>query len=278
MTRRGKRERPQITRKCIFCGRGGLTREHIWPDWAADLLPDAVGSEVYRQTLYPTDPAGARTDYRRPRQGGVKKHKVQAVCGQCNNGWMSVLETDAKPMLAAMIEGRAFSVLADGLDILRAWITLKVMVAEHDSLGLAAIPAAEKQAFAERREIPSGLSVRVYWCGEPAWRTHYRRHATTLLSQPPPPDFDPTVKNVKTVVLGIGDALFVGLYRRPEVHLSLEGDERYTLALLPPEAGPAVWPPARRLTAAGAAHVSEVFDRLLKGPTVKHINDWQPPG
>lgn len=270
MTRRGKRDRQPPARKCIFCGRGGLTREHIWPDWAASLLPDAPQSLFIRQVGTVGSVRAPAIAYNRKTQGGVKKHKVQAVCERCNRGWMSQLEEGAKPIIAALIEGRACTLLQTGLQILREWITLKLMVAEHDTRGLAVIPASERIAFEAAREIPAGLFVKLFHCGAGRWRSFYQRHSGTMTGPtPPPPWFDPTEHNAATVALGIGDALFVAFYRRPEVPLKLSSDRQSCIDLLPSTADRATWPPPRRLTDQEAAYVAATFDRLVAGPLVQ---------
>lgn len=274
MTRRGKRERPTPHRKCIFCGRGGLSGEHLWSDWASPLLPDAVRSNITRYTADPSGERRATLDYSRDRQGGVKKHKVRAVCSNCNRGWMNVIEQGVRAVLTAMIEGRPLTLLPDGIKSVREWVTLKIMVAEHDQAGVWAITPADRQAFFDDRTIPEGLSAMLYQCGEGTWRSYYRRNAITLLSNPPPPaDFDLRAKNVATATFGIGDLLISTLYRRPEVSLGLI-ENAFSIPLIPSDARHLSWPPANRLTAEAAAQIDTEFDRLLAGPTVRKFSDW----
>lgn len=75
---------------CAFCGtRKKLTREHVWPQWAARLL------EQYGPFLV-TRGAG---QWEAPKVDV----KARAVCEECNSGWMSRLEERTAPILSQLI-------------------------------------------------------------------------------------------------------------------------------------------------------------------------------
>src|SRR6266446_8802805 len=92
---------------CRFCGcqlrskkakAGGKSDEHIIPNWLIDHLG------VRDLTITPTV-----TDVASGRIVDLRKHAVSGfvagtVCGACNNGWMSRLESDVKPVLIPLIE------------------------------------------------------------------------------------------------------------------------------------------------------------------------------
>jgi hypothetical protein len=98
---------PSRQKSCLFCGRtlrskkskaAGKSDEHIIPKWLMDYLG------VRDLTITPTV-----TDVASGRIVDLRKHTVSAfvagtICGQCNNGWMSRLEGDAKPVLIRLIE------------------------------------------------------------------------------------------------------------------------------------------------------------------------------
>src|SRR5262249_20393459 len=88
---------------CIFCGHPGVSAEHIWPDWASAYLPpSADGFRSYfaeRADRY-RELTTARIGQRR---GNLWTMKLRRVCERCNNGWMSVLETQAKPILVQLM-------------------------------------------------------------------------------------------------------------------------------------------------------------------------------
>src|SRR5512140_689004 len=84
----------QPTRACIFCGDRASTKEDAWPLWLVRKYPDPVGVEVE---------AHRRSDP--PKQWRQRGHfaKVRFVCQPCNNGWMSLLEEQAKPIIERLM-------------------------------------------------------------------------------------------------------------------------------------------------------------------------------
>jgi len=95
--RRRRLEYPVVTtRPCWFCNRSGhakMTTEHAHPNWVLELLP---GDEKSGTTI-------ARSSHNADRQWGSKRQtgvRVKAICEQCNTGWMSRLENDARKIMA----------------------------------------------------------------------------------------------------------------------------------------------------------------------------------
>lgn len=87
--------------KCEGCGNeigNGMSREHVLPQWLHKHV------QVEGQTLdhRVADMAGIRP----LRRHGLKSFVVKVVCAFCNNTWMSALETEAKPVLLPLIEGK----------------------------------------------------------------------------------------------------------------------------------------------------------------------------
>lgn len=108
-------------RQCLFCDRIANTKEHAWPRW----LIDRFASECPRHVV--ADVRGSPI-----RRWLAKKPtlEVRHVCNRCNNGWMSALESQAKPLLESMLDG--FRV---GLDMaeqatVALWTLKTVMVLE----------------------------------------------------------------------------------------------------------------------------------------------------
>ena len=81
-------------RECAFCfATQGLTKEHIISDWVNGLFPGR--SEVNYQ-----DGKGRAEKW----HADKIDWKARVVCRDCNNGWMSDLEsTLAKPSLTPLI-------------------------------------------------------------------------------------------------------------------------------------------------------------------------------
>ena len=56
---------------------------------------------------------------------------VGVVCESCNNGWMSDLESGAKPYLETMLRGRGRELHEAGLRTLATWALKTSMMVEH---------------------------------------------------------------------------------------------------------------------------------------------------
>jgi hypothetical protein len=90
---------------CLFCGVGlhgkgnrqGRTVEHIVPKWLMDHLGGR--DQQIAPALHEIE-TGALIGRR---QHSVKMLLAGSVCATCNNGWMSLLETQAKPILIRLI-------------------------------------------------------------------------------------------------------------------------------------------------------------------------------
>ena len=77
-------------RRCVFCDRTPVTKEHVWPRWISGLLKEYGPFTVNT----PEDAVRAAREL---------DHQVRWVCGSCNGGWMSDLETTTRPLLETMI-------------------------------------------------------------------------------------------------------------------------------------------------------------------------------
>ena len=80
------------TKTCIFCQRSGhakITKEHVWPQWVAALMP--AEKEV------PNRFRSSELEDIKTWTGGYGL-QVNDVCRNCNNGWMSRLEQEVQPL------------------------------------------------------------------------------------------------------------------------------------------------------------------------------------
>jgi len=116
-----------MSRVCIFCRRAGqpLTLEHVYPNWL---------SKLYSQKLVGINEVSG-DNLNRVWQGAVFQHKVKLVCGDCNNGWMSKLEEDAKDLLMSLFfthDGRTLS--QEDQRVVSLWAQKTVLV-DNKALG-----------------------------------------------------------------------------------------------------------------------------------------------
>ena len=146
--------------------------------------------------------------------GHLRTKKLRVVCGDCNNGWMSALESAAKPTLTALITSQPRVLSPDDLGVLARWVALKVMVAECDVLDLAVTPPEVRKRFKADQQVPSDFRICIGQCGVDGWECGYHRHAATVGKSPlvtPQHQF----KNIHSVAIGIGDLFIFAMYTSP---------------------------------------------------------------
>lgn len=103
---------PTQRRLCVFCSNsGGFSKEHVWPQWLHAYAADVdkgrrwTHEAGFGQTDADTFSEMPTTVTERP--GSVLTMKTREVCRLCNNGWMSQLEMQVRPLLLSLTEAAA---------------------------------------------------------------------------------------------------------------------------------------------------------------------------
>lgn len=147
----------KAAKRCIFCGKREVTKEHFYSDWMKKLLPPEGGYRSLAIERHPSRDNAVIHDADRP--GRITSLKFRVVCGTCNNGWMSAAEEAARPSVEALLAGEPVSLSPKAQRVLAEWIVLKCIVLEHAHRGIAVVPESEREVFAETREIPSYFRI-----------------------------------------------------------------------------------------------------------------------
>jgi hypothetical protein len=137
---------------CIFCGSAEkLSREHVWADWLREFLPRPGTRNFHWTSHFGRPPAPAKLH----RAGDAHSQRLQVVCGRCNSGWMSQLQTDARPILAPLVMDNWTALSTDESLILARWATMTTMVIEYADPTTAMIPQRHRDLFMiDREPIP----------------------------------------------------------------------------------------------------------------------------
>ena len=121
-------------RQCRFCDEVAATREHAWPRWLLRLFPGTdrgvIEAERSGQAIRSWT-AG----------NGLQ---VKSVCADCNNGWMSRLESDAKPLVEKLLTNERLDIELPAASVLAAWALKSAMLFESFT--------PERQSFYTGRE------------------------------------------------------------------------------------------------------------------------------
>lgn len=278
---------------CAFCGGGDLSDEHLWPQWASDLIkgPDATGPNVGGMYEYTAGGRLLRSRVRE-RQGHVVTKRIRAVCTGCNNGWMNVIEGDVRPFATEMIQGNPVLLNEPEQRILATWIALKAMVGELNQTSMQATEAvtepADRQLFRDRRTIPGYFTIWIGRCLGERWRHAFLRNASSaailgkvdnVVARPVNPDL--SRKTIQTTAIGFGQLFTLTLLSKlPELDLLRELPIPRQLARLWPPTGEAInWPLAAPLSdaeAENAAHALRQFQAGLERVPSPSWAIWAP--
>lgn len=137
---------------CAFCPGEADSGEHIWSAWIGDLFPSSRYNFRRVNTL-----TGERAAWHAP----TLDEKTKVVCRQCNNTWMSDLESRSKVAFSDMIsEGGGISLLSRGSILLAQFAFKCAVIADHSSpSGGTFFNQFSRNRFRTSLEIPSGIRM-----------------------------------------------------------------------------------------------------------------------
>ena len=169
------------TRTCGFCGSSGVNREHLWPEWLADVIVTSRGPRAFDAEI---ERGGETHRFRNP----ALEIKVRMPCKACNEGWMSRLENDVKPFMTGMVDEGETTILNEVRQrSLVRWIVKTAMVYEFAALPTVAkcFTADERRAFKDECALPSNLWIWLARYDGPHPAHGYQRRAPTSDTLPP---------------------------------------------------------------------------------------------
>ena len=194
---------------CVFCGGGGLTKEHVIAEWVQSVLPkeSATSWQHITRTGYGgwNNPAPLPSSFRPQRQGDVLTRKLYCVCKNCNNGGMSRLQERAKPVITHLLLGTWDELTPDQQALVSAWIAMTTMVYEFVDPPTVAIPQAERSAFMQEQQPPEHWWIAIGVLRNPS-RLLAHTGAYIYLGETPPPAIGPM--NTQTTVVAVGRLIF----------------------------------------------------------------------
>jgi hypothetical protein len=200
-----------VAKTCVFCGeQGSLTREHIWPDWLSKMyLRKGDEKHLFGSKTHLNKDLVRDGTHERP--GHLFSLRNRVVCQRCNNGWMSKVESETKPIVVRLISGEKHKLSRDELDVLSFWVAMKVVTAEfaERAESLEVTPPEVRKRMMETRKIPDyfNISMGVHSTGH---NSAWFRHSWTMAysrSGPTPP-LDGRQRNAQSIAFLIGPIFF----------------------------------------------------------------------
>lgn len=175
---------------CIFCGRTGLSKEHVWANWMRDHLPEFLKTATATNLRMQIGP-----DWRSLEQiyetskvstGAPRSRKLRVVCRKCNSGWMSELQVAARPYLEALIEGRWQRLSIQAQAAVARWACMFTIVYERTDPRTAAIDVLQRELFFKTGEMPPSWSVWIGLAGPAASDANFAAHRGWVSGQTDP--------------------------------------------------------------------------------------------
>lgn len=147
--------------KCAFCGEvGDLTKSHVWPRWAEDILPQtATHHEQIDGEFYTFVPKMAHSPKRRRvKPGHVGTRKPRNTCLTCNSGWMRHIEEAVIPVMTPLLRGDPCLLDSTAQKELAAFLCLVSMRVERAS-GIPSIPEGDREWLKAHRAPPAHWKI-----------------------------------------------------------------------------------------------------------------------
>lgn len=107
-------------RVCLFCDDRAGTKEHVWPQWLISCVgPDSSSPTEYWNSIYSP-----------PKRWLGPKVTTRQICGACNNGWMSELESKVRATMGSLINDLSFLIDREQQGAVASWAMKTAMVIE----------------------------------------------------------------------------------------------------------------------------------------------------
>jgi hypothetical protein len=110
-----------VLRSCLFCTDKSSTKEDVWPLWLMKRFPLRGEGRMFAER------GGAELG-----DWPLSKARltVRCLCKSCNNGWMSQLESETKPVVESILDGVVSALDTSAQSTLGGWAVKTAMVLE----------------------------------------------------------------------------------------------------------------------------------------------------
>jgi hypothetical protein len=234
--------------ECIFCGEDRrASAEHVIPTWAGPVLLQLPTTGV--------NPRGKRMTHRftpsegddiAPREWSTDGPSltVKAVCIECNNHWLSRLETKASPIVGRLLLGHQTTLTSEEQRVVATWGYKAVLLFQLVRPKTARpIPAARFRELYALERPPADVRV---WLGSPRGNNAMHEASTEInlaAEQFAVPGFFTALALGRLLILCAGR-----LYPGPErLRVGSDVNPQITTQIWPASVRPAHWPPERSL-------------------------------
>jgi hypothetical protein len=160
-----------LPKKCIFCGDAAMSNEHVWGRWISRYVREEMKKHHFHAERIhrPGEPTTSSTTLR---AGPPLRGKVRVVCKGCNNGWLSVIQENAKPILIPLVQGKKTGLGRCSQLKIVSWAAMATMTGEFldrdPAVGNIGISQADRE-WLWKNNAPPPERWRI-------WIARYQRH------------------------------------------------------------------------------------------------------
>jgi len=264
-----------MSKTCIFCnGNGRKSKEHLWPVWMQEHLPliGNGGNISQIETFRWKEQTGTK---RQVRPGHLTTKKLRVVCQVCNNGWMSELESEVKPILIRILNREAIDLFARDQQILARWIAVKAIIGEHSEQETYMTPSHDRMLLRLEGKIPDYFAIYIGLHSANSDSAWLRISQTIALSpKGPSPALGHIKRNTQSIAFICGPLfVFVFAVREhgicPIEFLKLNK----VLRIFPKQFEIVKWPPAHILTKMDMGQIAWALDEMKNSKNVRYAGD-----
>ena len=143
-------------RMCMFCLNKASTCEDAWPLWLMKHFPTSSTAHMNAEI------GGWKLDSWSPAKPSLR---VKRLCPSCNNGWMSRLESETKPVLESILDDQLKDLDTSAQLTLARWAVKTAMVLEAtDSNRCWFYSEDDRQLMRKALDLPQRTSVWIAKC------------------------------------------------------------------------------------------------------------------
>jgi hypothetical protein len=236
--------------------------------------------EVYSEVIHPD----RREIEIKRRTGEPQSGALRIACADCNNGWMSRLQSATKPILLPLIAGEKIVLPRNDMTTLAAWIAMFTMVAEFmDKSGVRiGIPYSDRQ-WLKAHKTPPPKNWKIWIAlyapeDEPIkWQGLWVHNTIPIRGEediPKTSDLGIDFPNTQCTTFVIGKLyvhVFSSMITRIIRKQDMRGEGKMVIPRLwPIRSSPLAWPPVRSITGKEADGVaSAVIKRARATPPAR---------
>lgn len=137
-----------------------MSEEDLIPMWAGRVMRDLASGRldvVYSSRQFGSDGGTVRHEHRRRQTYSAVK--LEGVCEDCNNEWMSDIEKAVKPLVERMIRDGRVGLSVYEIGVISRWLILKTLVADLLPHAAPTFASEDYHALHAHRTPPEGFAA-----------------------------------------------------------------------------------------------------------------------